>query len=80
MVHELLAEGHGMRAIARHLGGGRHTVQRYAHAKTWQELVDGRGGDQRVPVMTDQQEPFGLVASVPIAWRTLDACPAHRTS
>jgi hypothetical protein len=30
--------------------------------------------------MTDQQEPFGLVASVPIAWRTLDACPAHRTS
>jgi hypothetical protein len=30
--------------------------------------------------MTGQQEPFGLVASVPIAWRTLDACPAHRTS
>lgn len=22
-------------------------------------------------VMTDQQEPFGLVASVPTAWRTL---------
>jgi hypothetical protein len=30
--------------------------------------------------MTDQQEPFGLVASVPNAWRTLDACSAHRTS
>jgi transposase len=42
MVHELLAEGHGIRTIARHLGWGRHTVQRYARAATWQELVDGR--------------------------------------
>jgi hypothetical protein len=42
MVHELLAEGHGMRTIARHLGWGRHTVQRYARAATWQELADGR--------------------------------------
>jgi transposase len=42
MVHELLAQGHGMRTIARHLGWGRHTVQRYARAATWQELVDGR--------------------------------------
>ena len=42
MVHELLADGHGIRAIARHLGWGRHTVQRYARAATWQELVDGR--------------------------------------
>jgi transposase len=42
MVHELLAEGHPIRAIARHLGWGRHTVQRYARADTWQELVDGR--------------------------------------
>ena len=39
MVHELLADGHGIRTIARHLGWGRHTVQR---AATWQELVDGR--------------------------------------
>jgi hypothetical protein len=51
-------------------GAGRHGVRN----RGW------RGGDQRVPVMTDQQEPFGLVALVPIAWRTLDACPAHRTS
>ena len=29
-------------SIARHLGWGRHTVQRYARAATWQELVDGR--------------------------------------
>ncbi len=42
MVHDLLADGHGIRTIARHLGWGRHTVQRYARAATWQELVDGR--------------------------------------
>jgi transposase len=54
MVHELLAEGHGMRAIARHLGWGRHTVQRYAHAKTWQELVDGRWQAPRASML----DPF----------------------
>jgi hypothetical protein len=42
MVHQLLTDGHGIRTIARHLGWGRHTVQRYARAATWQELVDGR--------------------------------------
>jgi hypothetical protein len=41
MVHELPADGHGIRTIAQHLGWGRHTVQRYARAATWQELVDG---------------------------------------
>jgi transposase len=41
MVHDLLADGHGIRTIARHLGWGRRTVQRYARA-AWQELVDGR--------------------------------------
>ena len=56
MVHELLAEGHGMRAIARHLGWGRHTVQRYAHAATWQELVDGRWQGPR-PSMLDPFKP-----------------------
>jgi transposase len=54
MVHELLAEGHTMRAIARHLGGGRHTVQRYAHAATWQELVDGRWQAPRASML----DPF----------------------
>ncbi|MFC9975622.1 helix-turn-helix domain-containing protein [Spirillospora sp. NPDC127200] len=41
-VHRLLADGHSIRAIARHLGWGRHTVQRYAHATTWQQMVHGR--------------------------------------
>ena len=36
------AEGRGIREIARHLGWGQHTVQRYDRAATWQELVDGR--------------------------------------
>jgi transposase len=42
LVHELLAQGHGIRAITRHLGWGHHTVQRYARAQSWQELVDGK--------------------------------------
>lgn len=42
LVHDLLAHGHRLRAIARQLGWGRHTVQRYARAATWQELVDGK--------------------------------------
>jgi transposase len=42
LVHELLAERRGLREIARHLGWGLHTVQRYARAATWQELADGR--------------------------------------
>lgn len=41
MVHGLLAEGHGLRSIARQLGWGRHTVQRYARALTWEEMVKG---------------------------------------
>ena len=32
----------GSAEIARHLGWGLHTVQRYDRAATWQELVDGR--------------------------------------
>jgi transposase len=42
LVHGLLAEGRSLREIARHLGWGLHTVQRYARAATWQELADGR--------------------------------------
>jgi transposase len=42
LVHDLIAEGHGIRGIARRLGWGRHTVQRFARAETWEELVDGR--------------------------------------
>jgi transposase len=54
MVHELLAQGHGMRTIARHLGWGRHTVQRYARAATWQELTDGRWQTPRASLL----DPF----------------------
>jgi hypothetical protein len=42
LVHDLVAQGHAKRAIARQLGWGFHTVQRYARAQTWQELVDGK--------------------------------------
>ncbi|MFK4103159.1 transposase [Streptomyces sp. NPDC019531] len=42
LVHGLLNEGMGLRAIARHLGWGRHTVQRYARAARWQDAVTGR--------------------------------------
>jgi hypothetical protein len=53
-VHQLLVEGHRLRAIARHLGWGRHTVQRYARAGTWQELVDGRWQSTRASIL----DPF----------------------
>lgn len=56
MVHELLAEGHPIRAIARNLSWGRHTVQRYARATTWQELVDGRWQTPRAS-MLDRFKP-----------------------
>ncbi|MQY16878.1 ISL3 family transposase ISFsp1 [Streptomyces sp. RB5] len=42
LVHGLLDDGMGIRAIARHLGWGRHTVQRYARADTWQQVSTGR--------------------------------------
>ncbi|MEV4040417.1 ISL3 family transposase [Streptomyces umbrinus] len=42
LVHELLKQGMGIRYIARHLGWGRHTVQRYARAARWQDMVKGR--------------------------------------
>jgi transposase len=38
-VHDLLDAGMGIRAIARWLGWGRHTVQRYARAARWQDQV-----------------------------------------
>jgi len=42
LVHQLRAEGRGLREIARHLGWGLHTVQRLDRAASWQELADGR--------------------------------------
>ncbi|MFG2235809.1 ISL3 family transposase [Streptomyces sp. NPDC048723] len=39
LVHELLAQGHSRRAIARHLGWGLNTVLRYANAARWQDTI-----------------------------------------
>ncbi|WP_240634627.1 MULTISPECIES: ISL3 family transposase [Streptomyces] len=39
LVHELLAQGHSRRAIARHLGWVLNTVLRYARAVHWQDTL-----------------------------------------
>ena len=57
IVHDLLADGRGLREIARHLGWGLHTVQRYARAATWQELADGRWKKPR-PSKLDPFKPY----------------------
>jgi transposase len=57
IVHERLAQGRGLREIARHLGWGLHTVQRYARAVTWQELADGRWQGPRASVL-DPFKPY----------------------
>ncbi|GAA3247471.1 ISL3 family transposase [Dactylosporangium siamense] len=55
LVHELLAQGAGFRQIARHLGWSHHTVSRYAHAATWQEMMVG----QKVrPSLVDSFKPY----------------------
>ncbi|MET8128118.1 transposase [Streptomyces sp. NPDC005231] len=40
-VHDLIAQGHSLRAIARHLGWGQNTVLKYAHAAHWQDTITG---------------------------------------
>jgi hypothetical protein len=57
IVHDLLGQGRGLREIARHLGWGLHTVQRYARAATWQELADGRWQAPR-PSKLDPFKPY----------------------
>jgi hypothetical protein len=47
LVRALRAEGRGLREIARHLGWGLHTVQRYARVATWQELAESRWPAER---------------------------------
>ncbi|MGW8354360.1 ISL3 family transposase [Streptomyces wedmorensis] len=39
LVHEMLAQGHSRRAIARHLGWVLNTVLRYAAAARWQDTI-----------------------------------------
>ena len=57
LVHALRAEGRGLREIARHLGWGLHTVQRYDRAATWQELAENRWPAQR-PSKLDPFKPY----------------------
>jgi transposase len=57
LVHQLRAEGRGLREIARHLGWGVHTVQRLDRAATWQELADGRWKGPR-PSKLDPFKPY----------------------
>ena len=57
LVHELRAEGRGLREIARHLGWGLHTVQRLDRAASWQELADGRWKGPR-PSKLDPFKPY----------------------
>jgi len=57
LVHALRAEGRGLREIARHLGWGLHTVQRYDRAATWQELAESRWPTNR-PSKLDPFKPY----------------------
>lgn len=55
LVHELLAQGHSRRAIARHLGWGLNTVLRYANAARWQDTIrDNRPRPSRL----DPYKPY----------------------
>jgi transposase len=56
LVHDLLEQGMGIRHIARHLGWGRHTVQRYARAARWQAMVKGR--KRQLPSRLDPFKPY----------------------
>ena len=55
LVHELLAQGHSRRAIARHLGWGLNTVLRYARAVHWQDTL--RENRPR-PIRLDPYKPY----------------------
>ncbi|MFH9980975.1 hypothetical protein ACH4ND_17290 [Streptomyces sp. NPDC017179] len=46
----------GIRHITRHLGWGRHTVQRYARAARWQDIVKGRR--RQLPGKLDPFKPY----------------------
>ncbi|WP_232837475.1 ISL3 family transposase [Streptomyces atratus] len=55
LVHEMLAQGHSRRAIARHLGWGLNTVLRYANAACWQDTIrDNRPRPSRL----DPYKPY----------------------
>jgi transposase len=45
-----------LRGVAQHLGWGRHTVQRYARAARWQDMVKGR--KRQLPSKLDPFKPY----------------------
>lgn len=57
LVRDLLAQGHSLRGIACQVGRGFRTVHRYAHATTWQELVEGKWQQPR-PSKLDAFKPY----------------------
>ncbi|MFE7044565.1 ISL3 family transposase [Streptomyces atratus] len=56
LVHDLLDQGMSLRGVAHHLGWGRHTVQRYARAARWQDMVKGR--KRQLPSKLDPFKPY----------------------
>ncbi|MFI7449661.1 ISL3 family transposase [Nonomuraea sp. NPDC049714] len=56
-VHDLLAQGRDLRAIATHLGLGRNTVRRFARADSPEELLVNDGTGRR-PRLLDAFEPY----------------------
>jgi Transposase/zinc-finger of transposase IS204/IS1001/IS1096/IS1165 len=67
LVHGLRAEGRGLREIARHLGWGLHTVQRYDRAATRGILVGVRVEEDAVAAQLRDYRHQGIVP--PIWWR-----------
>lgn len=72
LVHEMLAQGAGFRQIARHLGWSHHTVSRYAHAATWQEMMVGQ------KIRPSQVDPFKTYLIQRIGEGCLKAATLHR--
>ncbi|MEU4028061.1 ISL3 family transposase [Streptomyces anulatus] len=66
LVHEMLAQGHSRRAIARHLGWGLNTVLRYANAEHWQDTI--RESQPR-PSRLDPYKPY-------LERRFAEGCPS----
>ncbi|MET7353929.1 ISL3 family transposase [Streptomyces mirabilis] len=56
VVHGLLDQGLGLRAVARQSGLALNTVRRYARAHTWEELATGRW--QNLPSTLDPYKPY----------------------
>ncbi|MFB7356045.1 helix-turn-helix domain-containing protein [Streptomyces gardneri] len=56
MVHELLAQGHSRRAIARHLGWSLNTVLRYANAARIEHRIWHPIGDRFRAIRTPSRE------------------------